>query len=125
MENPQLPGEQFKMICTPDPKSKLEQLVQSYDKNTVMQFCDCISVQQLNGYGGWITLGMVLKNLTALLETFAERSMKSKTYTQYVCSDVWYKFKTNAYTSATSRDIAKEGDQAKYNILQTIIICIS
>lgn len=45
---PKLPNELFNLICKPEPKAKVEQVEQSYDKNRVVQFCECITVKQLD-----------------------------------------------------------------------------
>ena len=60
LDIPKLPDEVFNLIRKPEPKATVEQVEQSYGKNTVVQLCECVTVQQLDDYGNWIQLGMLL-----------------------------------------------------------------
>ena len=42
--------------------------MQSYDKNAVMQLCECITVKQLVALGNRIQLGMDIYSIGAQLE---------------------------------------------------------
>ena len=72
LDIPKLPDELFNLRRRPAPQTKVQQVAQAYGKNTVMQLSDCITVKQLNDYGNWIQLGMVLKNIGAPLKVKTE-----------------------------------------------------
>ena len=48
LDIPKLPNELFNLICKPEQREDVEHPVQTYDKITVMQLCECATVNQFD-----------------------------------------------------------------------------
>ena len=94
---PKLPDELFILIRKPEPEAEVEQVEQSYDKNTVMQLRECLTIAQLDD----LVLG---SNWQWSLSAFGHHwsygtnvDKQSHNYKHKDCSTLWYKFKANTY----------------------------
>ena len=81
----------------------------------MLQLCDCITVKQLDDYGSWLELVMVLKNIGSFSDLWEELRKHRKTHKRKYCSTRWTRFKANTYTFATLKYLPKEGDVQTYN----------
>jgi hypothetical protein len=127
LDIPKLPDDLFELIrnkapsppSTPrsDASETYQEPPTATDKELedIRQLCKCLSGSQLDDYGTWIRLGMILKKLGAPMSLWEEVSKTSKKFRRHDCSSRWSLLKPRNFTIASLIVLAKAGNLEKYN----------
>ena len=81
----------------------------------------CWSISQLDYYGTWFKLGMVLKKLGAPLQLWEDLSRKSTKYRTKDCAKRWATFRTTNFKIGAFIYLEQKGDLDNIKHAETVV----
>ena len=135
LDIPKLPDELFQMISSPvrpaptrTPRTTAPATATPSEAPTATEeemqdlrdLCDCMTTDQINDYGMWLRLGMVLKRSGAPVSLWDEVSRRSSKYEHGECGNKWVDFNRRGegereVTIGSLHYWAEKGDTERYN----------